>query len=148
MKTLTNNLGLSYLFTQGTLCTQQLNYIIQRIYDQHNQCWVYSIENCIKLNTYCTFKTCFQLEPYLLKVENPRHSRALSRLRCSALSLAIEEGRYNNTGRHYRKCIFCNLNAIESEYHFVLVCPLYKELRSQLLPRYYCSRPTLTKLRS
>ena len=87
------------------------------------------------------------MEPYLLKVDNPRHRRALSRLRCSAHSLAIEEGRYKNIERHCRKCKFCNLNAIESEYHFLLVCPLYKELRSQLLPRYYFSWPTLTKLR-
>ena len=38
IKALTNNLGLSYIFTQGILCTQQFDYIVQRIYDQHIQC--------------------------------------------------------------------------------------------------------------
>ena len=33
----------------------------------------------------------------------------------------------------------------ESEYHFMLVCPAYRDLRVKFLPRYCMSWPTLNK---
>ena len=38
------------------------------------------------------------------------------------------------------------MNCIENEYHFVLVCPAFRSLRLQFLPKYYCSLPTNRKL--
>ena len=55
-------------------------------------------------------------EIYLLDVTIPSHRGALSRLRCSNHSLHIESGRVNNV-------------EIEDEYHFVLMCPFYIDLR-------------------
>ena len=45
-----------------------------------------------------------------------------------------------------RICQFCNLDVIENEYHFLLVCPAYRDLRPTILPTYYCRRPTKNKL--
>ena len=54
----------------------------------------------------------------------------------------------NTTELCNRKCIFCNMNVIENEFHFVLVCPFYRDLRNKILPRYYCTWPTITKFQS
>ena len=37
------------------------------------------------------------------------------------------------------------MNAIESEFHVLLVCPLYKEIRQQYLKPYFRHWPTLNK---
>ena len=71
--------------------------------------------------------------------------RALTRFRISAHSQAIETGRHHNIERSNRKCIYCYMNVIESEFHFMLICPLYAELRSKYLNRYYCRWPTVHK---
>ena len=42
-----------------------------------------------------------------------------------------------------RKCIFCD--KLEDEYHFVLECILYNDLRKQLIPTYYYRRPNMQR---
>ena len=40
---------------------------------------------------------------------------------------------------------FCNGTYIENEYHFLLVCPLYRDLRIKYFKAYYCRWPTLNE---
>ena len=82
---------------------------------------------------------------YLNELMIPKFRTALTRFRISAHSLAIETGRHQNIGKHERKCIFCNTNAIENEYHFLLVCPYYNDLRQKYFSRFYCRWPTINK---
>ena len=42
-------------------------------------------------------------------------------------------------------CLFCSINVVEDEYHFLLVCPLYNEIRRAMLPKYYCRCPSINK---
>lgn len=44
-----------------------------------------------------------------------------------------------------RKCIYCNSNDVEDEYHFVLVCDFYTELRKLYIKKYYYARPNMAK---
>ena len=72
------------------------------------------------------------------------HRSLLAQLRSGILPLRLETGRFQNirdenTG-HFGKlkveervCTLCNLNCIEDEIHFVLVCPKYAQIRSPLL---------------
>jgi hypothetical protein len=55
-------------------------------------------------------------------------------------------GRYNNTPRESRLCLCCNMNVVENQYHFVLVCPAYRSVRTHFLQTYYCSWPNIYKL--
>ena len=57
----------------------------------------------------------------------------------------VEEGRYRGIERTMRKCSLCSMNVVEDEYHFLLICPAYTDLRKNCLPRYYCRWPTLNK---
>ena len=36
-------------------------------------------------------------------------------------------------------------NDIEDEFHFVLICPFYQQLRTQYISRYYYSHPSMLK---
>ena len=52
----------------------------------------------------------------------------------SSHDLAIERGRYQNITRQERISNFCTGKLVESEYHFLLVCPLYRVYEVILLP--------------
>ena len=81
----------------------------------------------------------FSLEFYLKEIKNKAYRNVLSQFRCVSHNLAIETGRHGpvNVERSRRLCKYCNLQDIEDEYHFLLICPLYRELRSRYINSYY-----------
>ena len=103
-----------------------------RLSDISLQTWHSDTENNLKLGTYCIFKTNLDIEIYLSVVNIRKYRISLSKLRCSSHKLAIERLR-GRTTRDNRICKFClnnnNVRAIEGELHFILICPLYTELR-------------------
>lgn len=44
-----------------------------------------------------------------------------------------------------RKCKYCNSNDVEDEYHFVLVCDFYTELRKLYIKKFFYVRPSMAK---
>ena len=70
----------------------------------------------------------------------------ISRYRLHAHSLNIETGRYYTIDRHARICNMCNNNDIEDEYHFILECSEYVEIRRKYIKPYYCIIPSAFKL--
>jgi hypothetical protein len=80
-----------------------------------------------------------QYECYLNKVIHIKHKRALTKFRLSSTGLRIETGRHgsNMIDRKLRTCQLCNSVDIEDEYHFVLICPCYTDLRIMYIPLYY-----------
>ena len=79
------------------------------------------------------------------KIQENKFRTALTKLRLSSHDLAIERGRYESIPRNERICKYCNQNMTENEYHFLLVCPLYRDLRHKYFKKYYCQWPTLNK---
>jgi len=64
----------------------------------------------------------------------------------SSHRLFIETGRWRkpvSVPIQDRKCIVCN--KLEDEYHFVLECIHYSDLRKQLIPQNYYRRPNMYK---
>ena len=59
----------------------------------------------------------------------------------------IESGRVNNIELRNRVCPLCNSGEIEDEYHFVLICPFYVDLRVTL-PTHYTVNPNRNKFNS
>ena len=149
VKTLLYELGYNYVWdNQAILNKIPYLQIKQRILDTTDQNLITSINSSTKLQSYCIFKQDTEHEPYLNFIRLNKYKFALSRFRLSSHSLAIESGRYNNTPREERLCIHCNMNTIENEYHFLLVCPFYADLRRKYLSPYYCRWPTLNKFKS
>lgn len=84
-----------------------------------------------KLRTYCTFKSYFGTEQYILTTLPRSHRRALALFRCGVAPLRIETGRYCNTPLAERCCYHCDV--LEDEAHVILHCPLYTSITSSLL---------------
>ena len=64
----------------------------------------------------------------------------------SSHSLIIETGRFYNIERNMRTCNVCYENTIEDEYHFILVCKKYDNIRKIYIKQYYWRRPSSFKL--
>ncbi len=109
------------------------------------QTWNNNISNSNRLITYCRYKQNFSFELYLDNIHERKYRNALCRFRLSSHKLAIEQGRYINIPRDERKCIYCTQNVIENEYHLLLTCPFYRDLRIKYLKPYFCRWPTLQK---
>ena len=89
----------------------------------------------------------FQFQPYLNVLNVTKISHALSKLRVSSHRLQIEAGRWVRPRRipvNERKCTICQV--VEDEFHFIIECPLYTELRRKYIPNYYYRRPSMLKL--
>ena len=76
----------------------------------------------------------------------PKFRNVLAKLRLSSHKLYVEQRRYRNIQCNDRICSFCNLDKVEDEYHFILVCPLYNVLRKTYLKKYFYIRPSVYKL--
>ena len=91
-----------------------------------------------KLRTYKCFKRAWGIEPYLLCVDSRDRRVLLSKFRIGTCPLRIETGRYeimNGTKRVpalQRFCLCCNTQRVEDEFHFLIICPIYTELRCSL----------------
>jgi len=83
---------------------------------------------------------------YLDVVKIKKYRIALSRLRVSSHRLAVESGRWRkpeNVPFDQRVCASCNV--LEDEYHFVLECNIYDELRLKYIKRYFWRYPSMFK---
>jgi hypothetical protein len=77
-----------------------------------------------------------------------KYRSALARLRCSAHRLNLEVSRYESILMENRICELCdrmNMCVIEDEYHFVLQCPSYVELRASYIDQYFHVNPSYAK---
>jgi len=103
------------------------------------------VTSCSSMILYKELKPVFERSSYLDIVDNKKHRNIIAKLRLSSHKLFIETGRHQNIDRDQRKCILCNLNDIEDEFHFVLKCPYYNDVRNALIPKYYRIRPNMFK---
>lgn len=145
IKTMLNQIGMSNVWLQQNAETINIQIIKLRILDIYKQSWYTNINNSSRLESYSLHKHTFELEQYLNVINKDKHRIALTKFRVSSHNLEIEKGRHENTPRENRKCRNCPLNLIETEYHFLLVCPKYYNLRRKFLKPYFCRWPTLQK---
>lgn len=143
-----NNMGLGNLWISQFERIPQFSVIKQRIRDQYIQTWNASLNSMSKLESYSRYKKTFEMEKYLQILSNDTLRKHLSAFRLVSHRLEIEIGRHNNIPREQRICKICNMQQTESEYHFLLVCPAYHDLRTKYLPRSFLSWPTLQKFDS
>ena len=146
---------------------------VKREFDELGLCYIWNLShvdrivyNVIKENINYTFKQhCyniimttpkgimykhlvneFKLQNYLRKPLDVRSLKEITNIRICTHKLNLEFGRHRNVERSERKCKLCNLNEIEDEYHFILQCPLYNDIRMKFIKTYYHKRPSVLKL--
>ena len=145
IKSLLDKLGLTYLWYLPSNRNISYPSIKRRIMLQYDQILLSNINESTRLSSYSKFKQTTEIESYLNIIKNKSFRISLSRFRLSSHKLEIEMGRYTGTERENRLCTQCNMHSVEDEYHFLLVCPKYIELRRKYLPRYYCHWPNTHK---
>ena len=142
-----NTLGLMYIFEGNFVHENNVFFIIKsRFNDVYQQNMLSRIQNTTRGALYKHLVDNFTIQYYLQKSLNPTYRKYLSKFRLSAHSLNIEKGRYNNTNRRDRICTLCNSSDIEDEFHFILKCPIYNDLRVNYIKNYYYRRPSVFKL--
>lgn len=137
--------GFEYVWVQQSEIDIPYKTIKQRIFDMYFQKWYSDINNSSRLVSYCIYKHNFNFEKYLESITENKYKVALARFRTSSHELRIETGRYDDTPRNQRLCKSCNMQKIEDEYHFLLVCPNYRDLRKKYFKSYFCHWPSLYK---
>ena len=88
---------------------------------------------------YKHLKSLLEVEKYLSEDLDFKFRTILANFRCSSHDLMIEKGRHNGIDRMYRFCPIClkrSVFVIEDEYHFVMVCPEYEQIRYEYFPQY------------
>ncbi len=109
----------------------------QRLIDCMTQDWRSVISDSRKAIHYKYFKSMLTVEHYL-KIDIPEKYRiALSRFRCSTHSLMVEVGRHTNVLYDERLCTFCNIPAVEYEFHMLMVCQGRRK-HHKIDPANYC----------
>ncbi|XP_060579660.1 uncharacterized protein LOC132736534 [Ruditapes philippinarum] len=93
-------------------------------------------------NNSWTLSTEFSFEKYLTVLDKSSCRQTMSRFRLSSHNLEVENGRFVGIDRNDRICKMCSTH-VENEYHFLLCCPIYRELRKRYCINY--SFPTLNK---
>ena len=123
-----NNIGMSNIWIKQFKNLNQneqenkvnMKNILVRLTDIFSQTSIDTIQNTnnSKLHFLNYFKKVFKIENYL-KINNFENRRALTKLRTSSHTLAIETGRWTKTERTHRLCEQCTENKIEDETHFL-----------------------------
>lgn len=88
----------------------------------------------------------FCLQVHLKKSIYVKYRNLITHLRLSSHHLKIETGRYDNLTRDCRKCDVCNLNEIEDEFHFLLICLSLRSLREKYVKKYYYRKLSVYKV--
>ena len=113
--------------------------------DVSMQEWSPCVQESSLLNCYCTFKTTLQMEPYLHQIKSSKLRRFLTKFRCSASELKIVSQRRSfPSNLSDAMCPLCG-DGLEDEYHSLLVCPFYLNLRNKYIPQYYHKYPSKQK---
>lgn len=124
-------------------CATYFPLIKQRIIDHFTQQLVEQINSSSRCYFYKHIIDQFSLQYYLTKSIPSTYKKQITRIRLSSHRLAIESGRHTNVPKERRLCKFCS--DIEDEFHFVLKCQQYREIRVKYIKKYYWKKPSVYK---
>ena len=100
-----------------------------------NQC-MRKIQNSAKLAIYATIKSLYGKEKYLQILTLKKSIQIMAKFRISNHELEIEQGRHEGILLAKRCCLVCEQHGrtvLEDEYHLLLHCSLYDDIRNRYL---------------
>lgn len=117
----------------------------ERLIDCAKQDWHSSLVSHDFYSVYTNYKQSFELCQYVVSVNKFYIRRLLSKFRIGMLDLNCRFLQYKpDVANDKKMCPFC-CNTLETEIHFLLVCPLYQTLREDLIPAKYFKHPSMSK---
>ena len=104
------------------------------------------IEESERFNFYkCFCENRFTLPRYLTLDINRQFKYIMTKFRFGVSPINVHHFRYKNVCERAMYCLYCK-DVIESELHFLLVCPLYDDIRKQYVPAKFYRNPSLSKM--
>ena len=126
-------IDLEYIYHDKTIV--DLNVCKNKMCESFHATWSKNITKKTKLRTYCELKELFKCEKYV-KLNLPRNQRSiLAQIRSGTLPLAIEIGRFIGLKLEDRLCKQCNETQVETEYHFIFICPKFQTYREEFFTK-------------
>jgi hypothetical protein len=110
-----------------------LNEFKQRVIDNYIAEGLSFFENSSKCNLYQYIYAGHNMQFYLNRPVNSLYKTCITRYRINSHVLNIESGRYVNIVRNERICTMCNKKSVEDEYHFILECDRYTDIRCKYI---------------
>ena len=135
VKNILNETGLSYIWqSQTPPCISWLKLHISNVYkDQYLQKWSSIVNTSSKCINYKYFKCNFKMEDYLLTLPNKLRI-PLTKFRLRNHNLPIEKGVHKNIPRPQKLCKLCNDEEVGDEFHYLLKCNYFVDIRPKFLP--------------
>ena len=105
-----------------------------------------NLEESSRARFYRAIRQTHIYQPYLNIISVKSHRIALTRLITSSHHLKIETGRWTRpiTPQTERICPFCP-GKQEDEYHLLIECSSYQEIRDRYIPNYFTRHPSMLK---
>ena len=115
-----------------------------KLIENYKEVWKVSVYESPKCLNYRIFKQAFHFENYFSILPSDLalpffHFRSLNH------KFPIEWGRYLGIERDDRVCELCRLHRLGDEYHYVLECTYFDDLREKYLPRDLFTAPNTVK---
>ena len=116
-----------------------------RLWDIYRQNWSSRINDSSRASFFRVINVNHNYNEILDTVNIRTHRTALCRLITSSHSLGIETGRWARPiiPRENRLCQTCD--KLDNEYHLLLECSLFNELRKKFIPTKFTHRPSMFK---
>jgi len=119
----------------------------QRLHDSYIQLWHHRLDNSTRA-TFFREVVDFDFQTFLKCINIQKFRIAFTRIIVSSHNLQVESGRWHRPTSiplEDRKCTFCD--KLEDEFHFILECSLYHDVRKQYIKKYFWCRPSMFKLK-
>ena len=114
-------------------CRSKYKFFQKRPVDCYIQNQIFNyIGNEDNRSFFTELKQTYEKERYA-NLKNFEIQNALSKLRLSSNKLTVVPGKWYSIKKENRLRSFCNVNAIQDEFHFLIDCPNYKKLRKSAL---------------
>ena len=148
VKTMLHKFGLGFLWYNQNYLRRDDTYIInlfqQRIKDHFWQQINGNINNLSKNRLYTHLNIKCTNNNYLFTIKEKYIRFAITKIRIGSHNLMIERGRWSKLELIDRQCSTCF--KLEDEYHVIVECPLYHNIRKTFLPKYLYCNPSMFKL--
>ena len=149
VKELLNDLGLSQVWQQQSCGDTNLFLKIckQRLRDHFLQSWVSDVNNSETATFYKHFRMTLNYSVILEKIDINKY--CFLKFITRNHNLAVVAGRWHKPRPipfNERFCIACDTQQLEDEYHFMLDCKMYHDLRQRYIPKFYGKKTSMDKL--
>jgi hypothetical protein len=134
-------LGASWIFQDIGDISMFLAMFAERSRDILTQEWLGKLRSSSRYYWYSQYKVTLETELYLLDSCLSNYTRQFTLIRMGMAGLAVDVGRHANIDRSLRICAICSSGEVEDEYHFIIKCQIYEDIRKRYIPIKYTRCP-------